>query len=127
MSELTAKGSAIDELPGKWDGFARLLRAGLGLTAFGANVMNLPADYATRSHDETESGQEELYVALAGAGAIVLDETGERLPLDENHVAAIGPHVKRTLTSGPDGLRVLVIGGTPGQPYAAPEWSGESD
>ena len=123
MAELTAKGSAIDDLPELWDGFARLVRAGLGIEGFGANVMNLPPDYATRSHDESATGQEELYVGLAGSGAVVIDETGESLPLDTEHVAAVGPDVARTVTSGPDGLRVLIIGGIPGKPYEAPDWS----
>ena len=123
MAELTAKGSAIDDLPELWDGFARLVRAGLGIEGFGANVMNLPPDYATKSHDESATGQEELYVGLAGSGAVVIDETGESLPLDGEHVAAVGPDVARTVTSGPDGLRVLIIGGTPGKPYDAPAWS----
>lgn len=127
MSELQAMGSAIDELPGKWDGFARLVRSGLGIRGFGANVMNLPPDYSTKSHDESGSGQEELYVALAGSGALVIDESGERLPLDADHLAAVGPSVSRTLTSGPEGLRVLIIGGAPGKPYEAPDWSSESD
>jgi hypothetical protein len=48
---MDAKGARIDELPSLWDGFARLVRPGLGLSAFGANVMNLPPDYATKSHD----------------------------------------------------------------------------
>jgi uncharacterized cupin superfamily protein len=123
VSALTSRGAAIDELPELWDGFARLVRAGLGIQGFGANIMNLPPDYATKSHDESGSGQEELYVALAGAGALVIDETGERLPLDADHLAAVGPSVARTVTSGPEGLRVLIIGGTPGQAYEAPDWS----
>jgi uncharacterized cupin superfamily protein len=120
---LTAKGAAIDELPDLWDGFARLVRPGLGIQAFGCNIMNLPPDYATKSHDESSSGQEELYVALAGSGAVVIDESGERLPLDADHLAAVGPTLARTLTSGPDGLRVLIVGGTPGQAYDGPDWS----
>ena len=76
MSELTASGSAIDDLPDMWDGFMRMVRPGLGLTAFGANIMNLPPDYSTRSHDESGSGQEELYVRLAGSGWVVLDDSG---------------------------------------------------
>jgi uncharacterized cupin superfamily protein len=120
---LTAKGAAIDELPELWDGFARLVRAGLGIRGFGANIMNLPPDYATKSHDESSSGQEELYVALRGAGAVVLDESGERLALDADHLAAVGPGVARTLTSGPDGLRVLIVGGAPGRGYEPPAWS----
>jgi hypothetical protein len=124
MSDLTASGSAIDDLPDMWDGFMRMVRTGLGLTAFGANVMNLPPDYATRAHDESRSGQEELYVGLAGAGWIVLDESGERLPVDAEHLAAVGPGTSRTLASGPDGLRVLIVGSTPGRGYEPVDFGG---
>jgi uncharacterized cupin superfamily protein len=120
---MDAKGARIDELPGLWDGFARLVRPGLGLSAFGANVMNLPPDYATKSHDESQSGQEELYVRLSGSGMVVLDEDGSELLLDADRLAAVGPGVSRTLKSGPDGLRVLIIGGTPGKAYQPQDWS----
>jgi uncharacterized cupin superfamily protein len=119
---LEAQGARIDELPGLWDGFARLVRPGLGLSAFGANVMNLPPDYETKSHDESVSGQEELYVRLAGSGVVAI-EGGEDLPLDADRLVAVGPGTARTLKSGPEGLRVLIIGGTPGQAYEPPEWS----
>ena len=36
---------------------------------------------------------------------------------------AVGPEVERTLTSGPEGMRVVCVGGAPGKPYAAPEWT----
>jgi len=124
---LTAKASAIDELPALWDGFANLVRPGLGLSAFGANIMNLPPDYSTKSHDETATGQEELYVALRGSGAVVIDESGESLLLDTEHLVAVGPTATRTLTSGPDGLRVLIVGGKPGAPYEAPDWSSSAE
>ena len=64
---------SIDELPTLWDGFAKLVRAGLDITAFGANIMDLPPDYSTTSHDEAESGQQELYVALRGSGSVDID------------------------------------------------------
>lgn len=114
MSELTASGSAIDDLPDMWDGFMRMVRPGLGLTAFGVNIMNLPPDYTTRSHDESGSGQEELYVRLDGAGWVILDDSGDRLALDAEHLAAVGPGTARSLASGPEGLRVLCVGSAPG-------------
>lgn len=115
--------AAIDELPDLWDGFARLVREGTGITAFGVQIMNLPPDYSTKSHDESGSGQEELYVALRGSGAVLIDESGERLVLDADHLVKVDPAVARTLTSGPEGLRVLCVGGTPGQAYEVPEWT----
>jgi hypothetical protein len=121
MSDLTACGSAIDDLPDMWDGFMRMVRPGLGINAFGANIMNLPPDYTTRSHDESDTGQEELYVRLAGAGWIVLEDGGDRLPLDADHLAAVGPGVSRALASGPDGLRVLIVGSAPGAGYEPPQ------
>ena len=124
MSDLTASGSAIDDLPDMWDGFMRMVRPGLGISAFGANIMNLPPDYATRAHDESSSGQEELYVCLSGAGWIVVDESGERLPVDAEHLAAVGPGTSRTLASGPDGLRVLIVGSTPGRGYEPVDYGG---
>lgn len=124
-ADQTAGGYAcrrFDELPKLWDGFAELVREGLGITAFGVQAMNLPPDYETRSHDEGESGQQEMYVALAGSGAVVIDG-GERLPLDAEHVVRVDAGVARTLASGPDGLRVLCVGSVPGGAYEPPEWT----
>jgi len=115
--------SRIEDLPQLWDGFAKLVRAGLGIRAFGVQIMDLPPNYRTGSHDETATGQEELYVALGGAGAVVLDATDEALPLDLENLVRVGPSVARTLTSGPEGLRVMCIGGVPGEGYVAPEWT----
>jgi uncharacterized cupin superfamily protein len=122
-AETTAyAGRALDELPALWEGMARLVRAGMGITAFGANVFELPPDYLTESHDEAETGQQELYVALRGSGAVVIGDA--RVPLDGEHMVRVDAGIDRALASGPDGLRVLCIGGVPGAAYVAPEWSG---
>jgi mannose-6-phosphate isomerase-like protein (cupin superfamily) len=123
MSGYSAK--SIDELPSLWDGFARLVRPGLDITAFGANIMNLPPDYSTKSHDESESGQQELYVALQGSGSFDID--GQRLPLDADHLVKVDPGTPRVLSSGSDGLRVLCVGGIPGGIYEPPEWSSSGE
>jgi hypothetical protein len=115
------RASSIDELPTLWDGFAKLVRPGLAIEAFGANIMDLPSDYETRSHDEAQSGQQELYVALRGSGAVVVGD--ERVALDVDHLVCVDPGTPRVLTSGSDGLRVLIVGGVPGSAYEPPEWS----
>ena len=119
------RASAIDELPTRWEGFAKLVGAGLGVTAFGVNIMDLPPDYATRSHDESESGQQELYVALRGAGAVVIGP--EEHALDAEHLVVVDAGVGRLLKSGPEGLRVLCVGAVPGGLYERPEWSSKGE
>jgi hypothetical protein len=118
--------SRIDDLPQLWDGFGKLVRKGLGIEAFGANIMDLPADYTTGPHDESGSGQEELYVALRGAGWVLIgpdDDQEQALPLDPEAMVRVGPGERRRLRAGGDGCRVLIVGGTPGQAYTAEEWS----
>jgi len=115
-------GSAIDDLPQLWDGFAKLVRTGLGITAFGVQIMDLPPDHTTESHDESDTGQQELYVALQGSGAVVAG--GRRLVLDPEHLVRVDAGVDRVLVSGPDGLRVLCVGGVPGAAYVPPDWTG---
>jgi hypothetical protein len=114
-------GKSIEELPTLWDGFAKLVRPGLDITAFGANIMDLPPDYSTKSHDESESSQQELYVGLRGSGWVEVE--GARLTLDGEHLVRVDAGTARVLSSGPDGLRVLCIGGVPGGAYEAPNWS----
>jgi hypothetical protein len=118
--------SRIDDLPDLWDGFARLVRKGLGLSAFGVNVMDVPGEYTTGAHDESESGQEELYVALRGSAWVLVgaDEESEvALDIDADHLVRVGPGERRRLRAGPEGCRVMIVGGTPGEPYRAPDWS----
>jgi hypothetical protein len=116
------RGAEIDELPALFDGVIKLARSGLDISAFGVQVIDLPPSYTTDSHDESATGQEELYVALSGDGAVAVSEWGS-LALEPGRLVVVPPAYARTLRSGDGGVRVLVIGGTPGQAYVAPEWT----
>jgi mannose-6-phosphate isomerase-like protein (cupin superfamily) len=104
--------------------------AGLGISSFGMSVIDLApgaGDYPEHDHSAEgiggqmfaqrpqQLGQEEVYVAIEGSGTLEAD--GERYPLDADHIARVGPDVKRKVTPGPDGIRLLAIGATPGEPY----------
>src|SRR5258708_27580924 len=91
-------------------------RAELGVTAFGMQVIQLPPDFGDYpEHDHAESGQEEVFLAIGGSGWIEID--GERVPLDGDTFVRVGPAARRKILSGPEGLRVLAIGGCPAAAY----------
>lgn len=112
----------IDKLPSLFDGVIKLARSALEIRAFGVQVLDLPPSYATDSHDETATGQEELYVALSGGGAVEVSDSGS-IALTPGRLVVVPPACPRTLRSGDAGIRVLVIGGTPGEAYEPPAWT----
>ena len=123
MAEADVTCVGIEELPQIWDGWGKLVRAGLGISAFGVQIMDFPAGHTTKAHDESASGQEELYLALRGSGELVVGDDEARLPLDPETVARVGPQVARTVVAGPEGIRLLCIGGVPGGVYSPPDWT----
>jgi quercetin dioxygenase-like cupin family protein len=118
----------IDDMEAGFGGGFKKARAELGVTSFGIQVLEFPPN-ADRypEHDHAEEGQEEVFVLLKGSGTIELD--GERHELDPDTLVRVGPGVKRKLVSGPDGMRVLALGGFPGRPYEIKQFTelGEPD
>jgi hypothetical protein len=132
MADLThARIDDIEAIDGFFEGIKfHKAAAGLGVSGFGMSIIDLApgaTDYPEHDHSEEgiggqmfakrpeQLGQEEVYVALGGSGTLVTDD-GE-FPLDADHVARVGPGTKRKVTPGPDGIRLLVVGATPGQAY----------
>jgi mannose-6-phosphate isomerase-like protein (cupin superfamily) len=118
----------IDEMEAVYLGAFKRARAELGVESFGMAVIDLPPSFENYpEHDHEHDGQEEVFLALRGGGEIEI--AGERFPLDPDHIARVGPGVKRKLWPGEDGVRVLVLGGVPDGPYVAPDNSklGEPD
>ena len=117
MADYTAK--RIEEMEASFGGGFVKARAELGVTSFGMQVIMLPPDFTEYpEHDHAGDGQEEVYLALDGAGWI--DVEGERVDLGEGLFVRVPAGVKRKVFSGPSGLRVLVLGGCPGEPYKIP-------
>jgi len=118
----------IDEMEAVYLGAFKRVRAELGVESFGIQIIDLPPDFdGYPEHDHAGDGQEEVFMALRGAGEIEI--AGERFPLDADHVARVSAGTKRKVWPGSDGIRLLIVGGTPGKVYEAPEISklGEPD
>ncbi len=108
----------IDDMEGIYRGAFKRARAELGVESFGMQVIDMPANYENYpDHDHTHDNQEEVFLALRGGGEIEI--AGERFPLDSDHMARVAPEVKRKVWPGADGVRLLVLGGVPGQAYEA--------
>jgi hypothetical protein len=52
---------------------------------------------------------------LRGSGTLIAD--GEQYELDTEHVVRVDPEVKRKILPGPEGIRILALGGVPGRAY----------
>ncbi len=132
MADLThARIDEIDAISGVFERVTmHRAAADLGVSSFGISIVDLaPGAGEYPEHDHAEDGlggemfarrpqqlgQEEVYVALRGSGTIEAD--GERHPIDPDHIVRVGPAVRRKITPGPEGLRLLAIGGTPGRAY----------
>jgi mannose-6-phosphate isomerase-like protein (cupin superfamily) len=110
----------IDEMEAIYRGAFKRARAELGVESFGMQIIDLPGGYENYpEHDHAEDGQEEVFIALRGAGEIEI--AGERFPLDDDHVARVSSGTMRKVWPGPDGIRLLVLGGVPGASYEAPD------
>jgi mannose-6-phosphate isomerase-like protein (cupin superfamily) len=110
----------IDEMEAIFHGSFRRAGAELGVESFGLQVFDMPPNWDQYpEHDHSQDGQEEVYVVLRGSGEFEID--GERVPVDPERILRIAAGTKRRLLAGPQGIRVLALGGVPGKVYDRPE------
>jgi len=91
------------------------MRRALGTTAFGINEVRLPAGAAGMRHDESETGHEEVYVVLAGAGMVRIDD--DEIVVEAGDYLRVDAPATRQVLAGPDGLRFIVVGAQPKPAY----------
>lgn len=115
MPDVTVR--SIDEMEPIYGGLARRARAELGVTAWGMQVFTLPPGwdgYPNHNHSSSafDPSQEEVYLPLSGAATLVADDRGfEPHP---GTMIRVGPGQLRRILPGPEGIRFLAIGGSPG-------------
>lgn len=123
MPDVTFK--EIDEMDAIGGGVARRARAELGVSAWGMQVMTLPADwdgYPEHDHGPQafDPNQEEVYIPLQGSATLVAD--GAEFALRPGTMARVGPTQARRILPGPEGIRFVALGGTPGA-FEAGAWT----
>jgi hypothetical protein len=126
VSEYTVK--KIDDMEAVFLGGFKRARAELGVESFGLQVIDMPPEYPDYpEHDHANDGQEEVFMVIRGGGEIEIE--GERFPLDPDHMVRVASGTKRKVWPGPEGIRMVIVGGVPGKVYEAPDVSklGEPD
>ena len=101
---------AVAQTPyGRW----AALNAPLGLDALGVNAIDAdPGEHLDIAHDETHSGQEELYVVLSGRMRITVG--GESIEAGPGTAIAVpDPAAQRDYEALEPGTRMLAIGAQP--------------
>ena len=108
----------FEEMEGSGKATWYLARKSLDGSAFGFNVVDIESGGQIPEHDETGSGQEEVFCVIQGQGTFVAD--GEELPAPPGTFMRCSPEVKRTVRNHSDGtIRIMIIGSTPGKGYEA--------
>jgi hypothetical protein len=115
MPDVTVK--SIDDMEAIYGGLARRARAELGVTAWGMQVFTLPPGwdgYPNHKHgsDGFDPNQEEVYIPLTGTATLVADDS--EFELVPGTMARVGPDQLRQIRPGPEGIRFVAIGGSPG-------------
>jgi uncharacterized cupin superfamily protein len=122
LADITVK--RLEDFDRAFGGGMVRVRAGLGVTSFGMQVIELPPNFSGYpEHDHSHDEQEEVYTLLKGTVTLKVGDTEH--VLEPGQFARVGPGQKRKLTTGDEPARILAVGGTPGVAYDPPEFTEE--
>ena len=80
----------------------------LEASAIKVNQFDSQPEQAGKEHDETKSGQEEIYIPVRGSGVLHVD--GDEVPLEPGRFVLVTPEATRQVVAGPDGMTYVVVG-----------------
>jgi len=126
---MSAEGSGwrvaqVDDIPPvkpDWPATWKSVRHYFGITAFGVNAVTKEAGKVLiPEHDESESGQQELYFVHAGEVKATLD--GQEHTVPAGSFVSCEPDAKRKFEATASPTTLIVIGGCPGKAYQVGPW-----
>ena len=117
--------ASFEQMEPIFDGIARRVRATLGVTGWGMQLMDLPPGwdgYPDHKHDASvdDADQEEVYIPLAGSGT--LHAGAERFELRPGMMVRVGPEQLRKIVPGEEGIQFIALGAVSGTFDPSP-WS----
>ena len=116
------RADEFETLEGSGSAKWMLARRGLDLKAFGMNLVEIGPGGSIPEHDETPSGQVEVYAILEGNGVLVAD--GEECPAPAGTWGRFDPQVKRTILNRSEApLTALLIGCPAATGYEPMDWA----
>lgn len=112
----------LEALTAEHHGDSRLIpvRHALGLRAFGANAWTAETGKNVIPPHEEDSGDEELYVVVAGRVRFIVD--GQSVDAPTGTLVHVLPGEHRTALAEEEGTIVLAVGATPGKPFERRGW-----
>jgi uncharacterized cupin superfamily protein len=112
----------FEEMEGSGGCTWHLARKSLGAEAFGFNVVDIEPGGELPAHDESESGQEEVFAVLGGEAVLVANE--EEFPAPAGTFVRYSPSVKRSVRNRSDSpVRILLIGVPGDSGYEPLSWA----
>jgi uncharacterized cupin superfamily protein len=112
----------FETMEGSGESTWMLARKALGTEAFGYNLVEIGPGGQIPEHDETGSGQVELFIILEGEAVMRLG--GEEHPAPAGTFASIEPPTSRTILNRSDSaVTALLIGVQPDGGYEPMSWA----
>ncbi|RKD88085.1 cupin domain-containing protein [Halopiger aswanensis] len=97
-----------EEAGGMW-----FLKEELDSDHVGFSILELEPGADGMEHDETESGQEEIYYVVSGTVEVALTDADETVSLEADELIRIDPEESRQISNTGDERAKLVLVGAP--------------